>query len=70
MDSSRPLLRVVHGDPTPEELAAVVTVLTRVQRGRQSADAPPASAWSDRARLLKATFPPGPDAWRTSSWPR
>ncbi|MFC7327452.1 acyl-CoA carboxylase subunit epsilon [Marinactinospora rubrisoli] len=63
-------LRVVRGDPTPEEVAALVAVLTaRARAARaaaESAGAPRRSAWQDRSRLLRAPLRPGPDAWRTS----
>ena len=67
-ERERPLLRVVRGNPTAEELAALVAVLT----ARAAAGPPPRrprSAWADPARQL---FAPrvGPDAWRRSALPR
>ncbi|RCV48413.1 acyl-CoA carboxylase subunit epsilon [Marinitenerispora sediminis] len=63
-------LRVVRGDPTPEEVAALVAVLTARARAaraaREAAAAPRRSAWRDPSRLLRAPLRPGPDAWRTS----
>ncbi|HTK64254.1 MAG TPA: acyl-CoA carboxylase subunit epsilon [Pseudonocardia sp.] len=63
-------LQVVRGDPTPEEIAALVAVLTARAR---TAAAPPAprrrSAWADPSRRLRRTLPHGPGAWRTSSLP-
>jgi Acyl-CoA carboxylase epsilon subunit len=65
----RPVLRVVHGDATPEEIAAVVAVLL----SRPAPGAPPPRpappAWSDRSRLLRRPLFPGPDAWRRSALP-
>jgi len=68
----RPLLRVVRGDATPEEIAAVVAVLLA-----RSADAgAPGQArsvsglWADRSRLLRRPLSPGPGAWRRSALPR
>jgi len=62
----RPALRVVAGgDPTPEELAALVVALA----ARQRAESPPpsaASAWTDRSRLLRQPLARGPGAWRWS----
>ena len=65
-----PVLRVIRGDATPEEIAAVVAVLL----SRAAADAPsparPApSAWADRSRLLRRPVHPGPDAWRRTALP-
>ncbi len=67
----RPFLRVVRGDPTPEELAALVAVLTARSAGAEAAaPAPPRSAWSDRSRQLRRPLSPGPGAWRRSALPR
>jgi hypothetical protein len=65
-----PALRVVRGDATPEEIAALVAVLL----ARSAADAAPApasarSAWSDRSRLLRRPLFPGAGAWRRSALP-
>jgi len=66
-----PLLRVVRGDATPEEIAALVVALLA-----RSADAEapgPArsvqNAWSDRSRQLRRSLAPGPGAWRRSALP-
>jgi acyl-CoA carboxylase epsilon subunit len=66
-----PLLRVVRGDATPEEIAALVAVLLA-----RSADAvAPGQArsvqnsWSDRSRQLRRPLSPGPGAWRRSALP-
>ncbi|WP_134740850.1 acyl-CoA carboxylase subunit epsilon [Nocardioides sp. 503] len=66
---ARPLLRVVGSDATPEEIAALVAVLSAL-----GGDAPPAprrtSEWSAPHRSLRRTFPHGPGAWRSSGLPR
>ena len=65
----RPVLRVVRGDATPEEIAALVAVLLT----RPAEDGGPPrrvpSAWSDRSRLLRRPLFPAPDAWRRSALP-
>ncbi len=62
-----PLLRVVRGEPTPQELAALVAVL--VARAA-AAPAPPARVRRPWARpVLRALLPPGPGAWRASGLP-
>ena len=68
---ARPLLRVVRGDATPEEIAALVAVLvTRAAEGKTSRPARSANnAWSDRSRLLRRQLCPGPGAWRRSALP-
>jgi len=66
-DSSgvRPLLRVVHGRPTDEELAALVAVVTaRAEASPQRAQV--RSTWGDPARQVRRPLAHGPDAWRLS----
>lgn len=69
-DDGRPLLRVVKGDPTDEELAALVAVVA----ARASAAAAPSavrrSAWADPGRRLHGSLAVGPDGWRRSAYPR
>lgn len=73
---NKPFLRVVRGDPTPEEVAALVAVLTaRAAAAREGAGERRASRWADRSRLLRgpaaeALRPRGPGAWRASGLPR
>jgi hypothetical protein len=64
-----PLLRVVKGDPTPEEVAALVAVIASMSA--PEAPAPrPVSSWADPARGVRTTLPHGPGAWRASGLPR
>jgi len=66
----RPVLRVVRGDATPEEIAAVVAVLlARSASDLGTPTRPAPSAWADRSRLLRRPLFPGPDAWRRSALP-
>lgn len=71
-----PPIKVVRGNPTPEELAAALAVV----RARAVAAASAAagaiggglagSEWSDPARTVPRRLPqPGPRAWRTAFWP-
>ncbi|MEV7217472.1 acyl-CoA carboxylase subunit epsilon [Kitasatospora cineracea] len=62
-------IHVLHGQPTPEELATVLAVVHSRAAARAAAPARgPATAWTTRThRPLPA---PGPHAWRTSLWPR
>ena len=71
MTAPGPVLRVIRGDATPEEIAAVVAALLSRRRrfGRAPAARPAPSAWSDRSRLLRRPLHPGPDAWRRSALP-
>jgi hypothetical protein len=69
--AGEPALRIVRGDATPEEIAALVAVLlSRSRPGDASAASAPArSAWADRSRQLRRPLRPGPGAWRRSALP-
>jgi hypothetical protein len=70
--TSPPLLRVVRGDATPEEIAALTAVLL-ARPGDAEAPRPDRSvrnSWSDRSRQLRRPLFPAPGAWRRSALPR
>ncbi|MGH3153644.1 MAG: acyl-CoA carboxylase subunit epsilon [Streptosporangiaceae bacterium] len=65
-----PALRVIRGDATPEEIAALVAVLmARAASSEPDAQDQVRSAWSDRSRLVRRPLHPGPGAWRRSALP-
>jgi hypothetical protein len=68
-----PLLRVVAGQPTSEEVAALTVALSLVRSRAAAARAtgPPAatSGWARRSGLLRAPLVRGPGAWRRSTLP-
>lgn len=72
-----PRLQIVKGDASPEEIAALVAVLTARARAAASAEAAETasanrrrgSAWADRARLVRGQVAHGPGAWRASARP-
>ena len=69
--SGAPVLRVVCGDATPEEIAALVAVLL-ARSADPEAPGPVRSAknaWSDRSRLLRRPLFPAAGAWRQSGLP-
>ena len=72
---TRPLLRVVRGDPSAEELAALIAVVA-VVAARASTAAEPQSAarpvWGRPVLRPTATceLTPGPGAWRACGLPR
>jgi Acyl-CoA carboxylase epsilon subunit len=67
---ARPLLRVVRGDATPEEIAALVAVLLATRSAQDDAPAAPSrSAWSDRSARMRGPLQPGPGGWRRSALP-
>ncbi len=60
-----PVIKVVAGHPTAEEIAALVTVLAR--RGEPPAEPdPPVSNWAAYWRRARQPLQPGADAWRHS----
>jgi hypothetical protein len=64
--SDAPLLRVVRGEPSAEELAALVAVVA--SRTPAAGDtAPPPSLWG--RPLLRPALAPAPGAWRASGLP-
>jgi len=74
MTGEAPLFRVVRGNPSAEETAALAVVLAAKlaagppdDRARRRS---PADGWADRARSMRAPLTPGPDAWRRSGQPR
>ncbi|MFL9683312.1 acyl-CoA carboxylase epsilon subunit [Streptomyces sp. KL110A] len=69
------MIKVVRGNPTPEELAAALAVV----QARAAATAAAAAqgggpavpeGWSDPSRIARSARPrPGPRAWARSYWP-
>ena len=59
----------VLGDATPEQVAALVAVLSGIG-GEDEAPAGPVSQWSSPARLVRAPLHPAPGGWRASALPR
>ena len=70
--AAEPAFAVAGGNPSAEQIAAVVTVLSaRLEpAGTTSADDATRSRWSDRSRLLREPLQRGPGAWRASALPR
>ncbi|WP_406311174.1 acyl-CoA carboxylase subunit epsilon [Streptomyces thermoviolaceus] len=66
------VIKVVRGNPTPEELAAALAVLGLAQAQERPGPARPsfAGAWNARWRLLGAPSGFGPAGWRASALPR
>jgi hypothetical protein len=63
-----PALRIVRGNPTAEELAALVTVLAAASGGHSGG--PPAAVpqWAPPARLMRPAV--APTGWWESALPR
>jgi Acyl-CoA carboxylase epsilon subunit len=64
-----PVLSVLRGAPTPDELAALLVVLASRQPARRTIASRP-SFWSSRGHLVGAPLFPGAGAWRASGLPR
>jgi hypothetical protein len=70
-EERRALFRVVRGEPTDAEIAALTVVLAAAAAARPSPPAPAMrNRWSDPAARFRMPLQPGPDAWKTSTWPR
>ena len=67
---ARPLLRVVRGAPTPEQLAALVVVISARAAVTPVAEQPLASRSFWAAPVLRTPLAHGPGAWRASGLPR
>jgi hypothetical protein len=60
-------LRIVHGAPTPEELAAVTAVVSAVAGGEPTEPEPPRRGrWADPSVLHRRPWQAGPGAWRAA----
>jgi hypothetical protein len=69
-----PVLRVLRGEPSDDELAALAAVVlatTTPESGRQPASGQPQvtrSRWADRSAMMRHALRPGAEAWRMSTW--
>ena len=64
---ARPLLRVVRGEPTPEQLAALIAVVSARAGAGAEPEPAPLSLWA--RPQLRRPLPTGPGAWRASASP-
>jgi len=66
----KPVLQVIRGTPTADELAAVTVLLLGIARSQPSSPHPvrQLGGWADPALRLRRPLPPGPGAWRASAW--
>ncbi len=63
-------LRIISGNPDPDEIAAVVTVLSRRAAGSPLSSRPTRSLWASRSRQVRPLLGAGPGSWRASTLPR
>jgi len=72
MTEPEPLLRVVAGQPTDEEAAALTVVLAAKLAARPApgrAERVAVGGWADRVRAMRAPLTPGVGAWRRTARP-
>ncbi|HSX96579.1 MAG TPA: acyl-CoA carboxylase epsilon subunit [Streptomyces sp.] len=66
-------IKVVRGNPTPEELAAALAVVRAraAAAATEPSGAPaPRDSWSDPSRIAAHRLPaPGPTTWSRTYWP-
>ena len=74
MSGDQPVVRVVRGNPTPEQVAALTAVLAAASDGEAAASGDgarrPRTLWTARARFARPRPAVGPDGWRASALPR
>jgi hypothetical protein len=58
----------IGGNPSPEEIAAVLAALSARASGEAEGPEVRRSAWSEP--VMRETVTPGPNAWRRSALPR
>ncbi|MEU0058085.1 MULTISPECIES: acyl-CoA carboxylase epsilon subunit [unclassified Streptomyces] len=68
------MIKVVRGNPTPEELAAALAVVraraAAAAAEPSGADLAPRDAWSDPSRIAARRVPqPGQASWARTYWP-
>ncbi len=61
-----PLLRVIRGEPSAEELAALTVVVAALSRPRRRRRQAPVGAWASYADAHRRPLQPGPGGWRAS----
>jgi hypothetical protein len=68
-EQARPLLRVVHGEPTAEELAALTVVVAALSQRRSRRRPTPVGAWASYGDVHRRSLRPGPGGWRAAGRP-
>jgi hypothetical protein len=65
-EQQRPLLRIVKGEPTAEELAALTVVVAALSQRRARRRPTPVGVWASFADGHRRPLQPGPGGWRAS----
>ena len=64
--SDQPLLRIVKGEPSAEELAALTVVVAAMSQRRERRRPTPVGAWASYADGHRRPVQAGPGGWRAS----
>jgi len=64
--SEQPLLRIVRGEPSAEEIAALTVVAAAMSGRRERRRPTPVGAWASYADAHRQPLRPGPGGWRAS----
>ncbi len=69
-----PFLRIVRGDASDEEIAALVAAVAALTAARngaggRQAQPPIRNNWNEKARLIRAAVHPSAGGWRRSALP-
>jgi hypothetical protein len=67
-EDDQPLLEVIAGQPSDDELAALTAVLLALASAESSKPPSRPGGWSDLSLRLRRPLPHGPNAWRDSRW--
>lgn len=69
----REVIRVARGNPTAEELGAIIAVLElaehEAEAERKRGTVPPRSSWTRNSSMLRSTLVAGPRQWSASFRP-
>jgi hypothetical protein len=64
--SARPLLRVVKGEPTAEEIAALTVVVAALSQRRERRRSTPVGGWASHSDAHRRLPQAGPGGWRAA----
>jgi len=66
--ATAPMIQVVRGNPAPEDIAAIVTVLAAASGGgEQPTPGPRLAGWGSRGPWTRPAHPRGPGWWRSAA---
>ncbi|GAA3154244.1 hypothetical protein GCM10010531_01610 [Blastococcus jejuensis] len=66
MSENRPLLHVVKGEPTMEELAALTVVVATLSQRRERRRSTPVGAWASYGDAHRRPLQPGQGGWHAA----